>query len=59
MSEEMKARLIQFLAEVKPYFTYDIYHNDDCIEGSAMYRQSVELLEELEFLTKELNNDRS
>lgn len=57
MNEETKKRLMQFLAEVKPYFTYDIYHNDDCIEGSAMYRQSVELLEELEFLTKELNND--
>ena len=57
MSEETKKRLMQFLAEVKPYFEWDIYGNDDCIEGASDYRKSVELLEELEFLTKELNNE--
>lgn len=51
MSEETKARLLQWMEDVKWLVKWNVeeYNSDE----------SVYLLEELELLIKELNNDRS
>lgn len=52
MSEETKARLIQFLTKIKRYAEWDVENED-----APGVRDAIETLEEIEFLTKELNND--
>lgn len=47
MSEETKARLIQFLADIKGLIEW----NAEDFQGL----EEIELVKELEFLTKELN----
>lgn len=52
MSEETKARLMALLATIKRHAEWDVENED-----APGVRDAIETLEEIEFLTKELNND--